>query len=247
MPRTCWAPGCRTGYDSNSTAGRHFFTVTKNRLKEWSCQIPRKGAVRPFHMLCDLHFEDRFIIEWWVFDKRSKCGECDSGQLLLTCETLSSATSVHPGDIELMCDSDDTTPQNCIFYYVSGFIAYKLIKFTQCVECLESVSNWCDSNSSEAQLVVLRTYLKLQFPSAQLWMLLVEVEHCIIKHSLSACLHNDVTDDIVSSDVASHAIGCDIYHCSLTFRAVHLYALTRLHFLNRSHNRKLTSRQEKHK
>ena len=68
MPRTCWAPGCRTGYDSNSTAGRHFFTVTKNRLKEWSCQIPRKGAVRPFHMLCDLHLKigllssDEFLI-----------------------------------------------------------------------------------------------------------------------------------------------------------------------------------------
>ena len=177
----------------------------------------------------------------------AECGECDSGRLLLTCETSSSVTSVHTGNIELTCDSDDTTPQDCIFYYVSGFIAYKLMKFTQCVQCLESVSNRCDSNSSEAQLVLLRTYGKLQFPSAQLRMLLVEVEHCIMKHSLSACLYKDVTDDIMSSDVASHAIGCDIHRCSLTSRAVHLYVLTRLHFLNRSHNRKLTSRQEKHK
>jgi len=63
MSRTRWASSYRTGYDSNSTTSRHFFTVMKNRLEEWSRRIPRKGALRSSHTLCDLHFEDRFIIK----------------------------------------------------------------------------------------------------------------------------------------------------------------------------------------
>jgi len=62
MTRTCWAPGCRSGYDQNAS-GRHFFMAPKNRLEEWNRRIPRKGALKTSHALCDLHFEDRFIIK----------------------------------------------------------------------------------------------------------------------------------------------------------------------------------------
>ena len=64
MTVTCWAPGCRSGYDRKSGT-RHFFCVPKNpdRLKEWARRIPRKGVLTPSHRVCDLHFESHFIVK----------------------------------------------------------------------------------------------------------------------------------------------------------------------------------------
>jgi len=54
--------------------------------------------------------------------------ECEADDLLLTCDT-SSETAVDSGQMELTCDSD-AAPEDCIFYYLSGYIAFKLRKFT---------------------------------------------------------------------------------------------------------------------
>ena len=64
--RTCWAPGCKSGYRSQiTTEPRHFFCAPSNpvRLALWSRRIPRDGVLTSKHFLCDLHFEERFIIK----------------------------------------------------------------------------------------------------------------------------------------------------------------------------------------
>jgi len=61
MPRTCWVPGCSSGYRTSSDKNRHLFTVPVNKLKEWSRRIPREEHLTSKHCVCDLHFEEKFI------------------------------------------------------------------------------------------------------------------------------------------------------------------------------------------
>jgi len=70
---------------------------------------------------------------------------------------------------------------------------------------MESVINCYDSESSKAQLVLPRTYGKLQFPSTDLWMLLLKVERCVERHttdSLSAYLYQNIIDDVMQQQAA---------------------------------------------
>jgi hypothetical protein len=61
MPRTCWAPGCKTGYRSNINSDRHLFSVPADKCLEWSQKIPRDGQLTSKHYICDIHFEEHFI------------------------------------------------------------------------------------------------------------------------------------------------------------------------------------------
>ena len=65
MPTTCWAPGCKSGYNlkNKPPEKRHFFRAPRDltRLNNWRKRIPREGELTPKHSLCDIHFEDRFI------------------------------------------------------------------------------------------------------------------------------------------------------------------------------------------
>ena len=63
MPRTCWAPGCSSGYRSNADISRHLFSVPSNKCQEWSRKIPRQGQLTSKHYICDLHFEEQFLIK----------------------------------------------------------------------------------------------------------------------------------------------------------------------------------------
>lgn len=180
-------------------------------------------------------------------------GTDEDDELFLTCDNEMSSVPADDDSeqMELTCDSDDSTPFDCIFYYVAGYIAFKLRKFTSCVLCKESVIDRCQSECSEAQLVLLRTHGGLQFPSTGLRTLLSVLERYVQKHtmdSLSACLYQEITEDVLSTgDLAMYAIGCLDHASTLTAHAVQCYVVTRLHFLNRCHNRQLTNRQMQHK
>jgi len=63
MPRTCWVPYCSSGYRSNADKSRHLFTVPSNKCQEWSRKISRQGQLTSKHYICDLHFEEQFIIK----------------------------------------------------------------------------------------------------------------------------------------------------------------------------------------
>ena len=65
MPRNCWAPGCKSGYASQKGIAekRHFFKVPAEQLELWQRLTPRDGILSTNHVLCDLHFEDRFLLK----------------------------------------------------------------------------------------------------------------------------------------------------------------------------------------
>ncbi|XP_067126330.1 uncharacterized protein [Centruroides vittatus] len=65
MPTTCFVPGCKSGYrSSKSEERRHFFKPGKKFLQSWEIKIPRKDRELRYNSnICDVHFEERFIIK----------------------------------------------------------------------------------------------------------------------------------------------------------------------------------------
>jgi len=63
MPKSCWALGCSSGYHSCSDKSRHLFRVPANKVHEWSRKIPHQGQLSCTHYICDVHFEDRFLVK----------------------------------------------------------------------------------------------------------------------------------------------------------------------------------------
>ncbi|XP_023217343.1 uncharacterized protein LOC111619757, partial [Centruroides sculpturatus] len=60
-----FVPGCKSGYRSNkSEEKRHFFKPGKKFLESWEIKIPRKDRELRYNSnICDVHFEERFIIK----------------------------------------------------------------------------------------------------------------------------------------------------------------------------------------
>jgi len=54
-----------SGYRSslNSGSKRHFFSVPANKCADWNRRIPRHGVLSTKHYLCDLHFEEHFLVK----------------------------------------------------------------------------------------------------------------------------------------------------------------------------------------
>ena len=64
MP-VCWATGCQSGYNPETTRNRHFFRAPKDdeRRRLWNRKIPRVGVLLSSHSLCDLHFDEQYILK----------------------------------------------------------------------------------------------------------------------------------------------------------------------------------------
>ena len=88
MPTTCWAPGCKSGYNlkNKPPEKRHFFHAPRDltRLNNWRKRIPREGELTPKHSLCDIHFEDRFISKTYRNVINGEVVEMDRGKWELT-------------------------------------------------------------------------------------------------------------------------------------------------------------------
>jgi hypothetical protein len=67
MPNKCWAPGCKTGYKSchSTNSDRHLFKAPTDpqRLEAWARRIPRQGKISSRNYICDLHFDERFLVK----------------------------------------------------------------------------------------------------------------------------------------------------------------------------------------
>lgn len=88
MP-TCWAPGCRSGYRNeikSSTTKRHFFKAPSDceQLELWRRLIPRDGQLLSSHVLCDLHFEEHYIVKKYCCVVNGERLEMDRGKWDLT-------------------------------------------------------------------------------------------------------------------------------------------------------------------
>ena len=61
MPKVCWAAGCKSGY--NNDTSRHLFSVPADKCRLWNAKIPRDGVLTTKHHICDLHFMEHYIIK----------------------------------------------------------------------------------------------------------------------------------------------------------------------------------------
>ena len=63
MPSSCVVPGCRTGYESLKVK-RSVFKVPFDEinLRKWVAAIPDIEELKPFHFVCERHFEEKYII-----------------------------------------------------------------------------------------------------------------------------------------------------------------------------------------
>jgi len=156
-------------------------------------------------------------------------------------------------DVDVMMSVDaelfSEEPERCILYYLAGYIAHKLCKFTPCAECKESLIN-NGGSSEDDKLVSLKTRGGLKMPSQALTRLLTVVEHSVQVHAVKpkASAYSDILNSTLSSDdLSTSMIGCAAHCCSLTARCVHFYITTRLFFIRKAINRNRSSNQQKQK
>lgn len=165
--------------------------------------------------------------------------------LIMSCEPADENVVCLPG-----CDHAyaQSSPMNCITYYLSGYVSHKLRKLTSCTDCITAMTG--TELTSHAKLIELKTRGGLQIPSLQLSLLIFFLESCVQKYA--ATPHTDMYLDILNEalwheDLPDKAIGCPIHCSALTARCIHFYIATRLHFLNKTINKNRKSRQTKHK
>jgi len=92
MPKTCWAPGCKSGYPGIlDTSKRHFFQdpVDSNQLQLCQKNVPpRVGILLPVHYLCDIHFEEHFILKKYFHIINGQTVETDRGRWNLSHDAI---------------------------------------------------------------------------------------------------------------------------------------------------------------
>lgn len=146
-------------------------------------------------------------------------------------------------------DYVQSTPEECIKFYLGGYVAHKLAKFTTCAQCLESLSD-SENITSAAKLVELKTHGGLKLPAKELTALITLLESSFQQYSAapSTNMYFDILNDVLASDgLSSTGIGCEKHYTGLTARCIHFFITTRLHFLKKSVNRNRKSRVKKQK
>lgn len=141
-----------------------------------------------------------------------------------------------------------SSPMQCIMYYLSGYVAHKLRRFTTCIDCIAGLTG--KEPGKDAKLIDIKTCGGLQIPSARLSHLIAFVECSVQKHSSKphTYMYNNILNDVLWDDsLSAHTVGCEKHCTSLTARCIHFYIATRLHFLKKSVNRNRASRQTKQK
>lgn len=142
-----------------------------------------------------------------------------------------------------------STPEDCIKFYLGGYVAHKLSKYTMFNDCILSLSD-AENISSDSRLVELKTRGGLKLPSFALTSLIKLLENCFQKYSATpnTNMYFDILNEILTCDaLRTSTIGCKKHYCTLTSRCIHFYITTRLHFLKKSVNRNRKTREKKHK
>jgi hypothetical protein len=146
-------------------------------------------------------------------------------------------------------DYVQSTPEECIRFYLGGYVAHKLSQFTTCTNCLKSLSD-SENITSAARLVELKTHGGLKLPAKSLTALITLLESFFQQYSAapSTNMYFDILNDVLASDaLSSTGIGCEKHYTGLTARCIHFFITTRLHFLKKSVNRNRKSRAKKQK
>jgi hypothetical protein len=176
-----------------------------------------------------------------------------NGDLKMTCSGISNDDGSGPSgssDLAMMCETDDCSIGQTILYYLGGYVAHKMKRYTKCLECLESVTGTVQNDNPQARLVLLRTRGGLAAPSPRLSSLLSLLEQFFerLKYKPTQDFYQCIINEIlIDAELPNVAIGCSVHQISLTSRCIHFYIATRIHFINREYNKRRVSRQDKHR
>jgi hypothetical protein len=167
----------------------------------------------------------------------------------ITDEAMDILPPVETSDGNVEHDYAKSTPETCITFYLGGYVAHKLSRFTTCEMCVTSLSD-AQNISADSELVELKTKGGLKLPSQSLTNLLKLLEISFQKYSLrpNTNMYFDILDDVLTcSELPKFVIGCEKHATGLTSRCIHFYVSTRLHFLRKCLNKSRESRATKHK
>ncbi|KAL4088933.1 hypothetical protein QTP88_024011 [Uroleucon formosanum] len=89
---------------------------------------------------------------------------------------------------------------NCTVYYLSGYIARKLLKKTKCELCIAGLKNLNSSSSPEAELVNLKSRGYLTHPNQNVFLILRSLELSFVKHAGSINVFNEILSDFLSTN-----------------------------------------------
>ncbi|KAL4088985.1 hypothetical protein QTP88_024063 [Uroleucon formosanum] len=89
---------------------------------------------------------------------------------------------------------------NCTVYYLSGYIARKLLKKTKCELCIAGLKNLNSSSSPEAELVNLKSRGYLTHPNQNVFLILRSLELSFVKHAGSINVFNETLSDFLSTN-----------------------------------------------
>jgi len=82
-------------------------------------------------------------------DNDENCWPTDDLMLSCSNELSHHGGSGHSGSIDLAmtCDTDDCSVGQTIIYYLGGYVAHKLKRYTKCLDCLKNVQGTIDNDS----------------------------------------------------------------------------------------------------
>jgi hypothetical protein len=207
-------------------------------------------AVLNEHLSDEDAFDDIVLSAYCTNNDADSESSCD---VSLTCTDESGYQADDDSDGLMLDCSDDTdhcSSQQCITYYLAGYVAYKMKKFTRCDKCLQSLLSNGDSDCQEAELIKLKSHGGLQIPSKRVHSLLLFLDRFVQKFvsKPTTYMYQDIVNEVMCcSELAATAVGCEEHVISLTARCIHFYVVTRVHFINRALNKQRVSRQEKQK
>jgi hypothetical protein len=188
-------------------------------------------------------------------DYSSKICHDNCGDAIMSCTMVNNLQNYECSvdGLLMTCDCDDMfgdSPEKNIWYYLGGYVAYKLKKLGLCNQCVNSLIAACVDEGSETRLLILKSRGGLLSPSEKLCSLLSVLEKSVDKYisRSSASMYHDIINDVLANDdLMLAAVGCDQHETCMTARCIYFYVAVRIHFMNRQHNRHSSSRQEKQK
>lgn len=145
-------------------------------------------------------------------------------------------------------DYDIASTNQYILSYIAGFVVHKIKKFTNCTECINTLTT--NVVSDQHQFIKLIDEGSLQYPSLPLEKLIEQLEQATLRVAGQLQIKSNTLFQIV--DEASRLesvvlIGCLHHSQDLTLKINNYYLITRSCFLAKSYNKNNDHRKQKTK
>lgn len=144
--------------------------------------------------------------------------------MIVACEAL-------PDHTDLVGHKSDSR----ITYYISGYVARKMLKKTKCSECSRLLLHSKDSNLLPAESCLTRYIYRggLLYPSESLRDLVKAMEDAFTYCFSFNKLKTDSITDLISclSVKRLNMVGCEQHKMEVTNQIIRFFTLTRMHFL----------------